>query len=116
MDEAETGLASAASTQQTVVMYFCAGWSKNCLSLEPVVEYYAKQCAEDVNFLSVDIEAAPQLMEQYGVSVIPHYKVFVTDSSTSEKQSKMKLKDEYQGHKEIELREFLTRNTHSVEQ
>lgn len=59
-----------------VVLKFTAGWCKPCEALSPILDDLQERTRESCAFAAVDVDAAPELADQYGVSQIPHVIVF----------------------------------------
>ncbi|WP_302314743.1 co-chaperone YbbN, partial [uncultured Muribaculum sp.] len=54
-----------------VVVDFSATWCPPCKQFKPIFHKLAKKYKGKVNFIYVDIDKAPQLAEQYGVTSVP---------------------------------------------
>lgn len=83
------------SDQRPVVLYFGAGWCKNCKRLAPTVEELAVQYSIQAAVLKIDISADEDLAMEYGVTSVPRFMVYSHGK---------KVKD-YQGSSEAELKE-----------
>lgn len=81
-----------------VVLDFGAGWCKNCMRLHPLVAQLSEQLRSGVTFASVDIDDAEELVEEFGVSSVPHFVVLKGGRKVSQ----------YVGSNEAELEAFLT--------
>lgn len=65
-------VAKLAEGSKLVVLDFGAAWCKNCTKLQPFCEGLAETMS-DVTFASVDIDDAEELVEEYGVTAVPHF-------------------------------------------
>jgi len=57
--------------QKPVVAYFSASWCGPCRVYRPRVEEVAGQLEDEAVFLSVDVDASPDLVEAYGIQSVP---------------------------------------------
>lgn len=65
-------VAKLSEASKLVVLDFGAAWCKNCSKLRPFCESLALRMGE-VAFASVDIDEAEELVEEYGVTAVPHF-------------------------------------------
>lgn len=59
-----------------VVLKFTASWCKPCEALSPILDDLQQRTQESCAFAAVDVDAAPELVDQFGTSQIPHVIVF----------------------------------------
>lgn len=59
-----------------VVVDFEADWCSYCRRLSPAVNRVAEEQAEKLKLFHLDIDAAPELANRYGVDVIPTLALF----------------------------------------
>ncbi|MBT4855563.1 thioredoxin family protein [bacterium] len=81
---------------------FYASWCGPCQVVKPIFESLSKEYSDDMNFISINIDDARDIAQQYGVHSIPHIKIFkggkevdkITGVSTDtfEKQIKRHIK------------------------
>ncbi|MBQ9076380.1 MAG: conjugal transfer protein TraF [Muribaculaceae bacterium] len=57
--------------EQLMIIDFNATWCGPCQKFAPIFKAAAEKYAGKVKFISVDIEACPEVAAQYGVSSIP---------------------------------------------
>ncbi|HJM68395.1 MAG TPA: thioredoxin family protein [Candidatus Babeliales bacterium] len=55
---------------------FYADWCGPCQVVKPIFESIADQNHEDMNFISINIDDAREIAQQYRVNSIPHIKIF----------------------------------------
>lgn len=54
-----------------VVLDFFASWCRPCMQLHPVLDKLSKEYDGKCKFFKVDVDAEPELTEQYLISSIP---------------------------------------------
>lgn len=66
-----------ASLEKTLVVYFTAAWCGPCAAVRPTFEALAEAYALNptVLFIKVDVDALPDVAEDYGISAMPTFKV-----------------------------------------
>ena len=65
-------LSNIRTLHKHVVLKFTASWCKPCEALSPILEDLQQRTREPCAFAAVDVDAAPELAGQFGVSQIPH--------------------------------------------
>jgi thioredoxin 1 len=80
--------ASSSDEKQTIkptIMDFQAAWCRPCRELRPVLAKIEKKYAGKVNVITVDVEdpANQELVERYGVTVLPTVVFVGTSGQTS---------------------------------
>ncbi len=54
-----------------VLVDFFATWCPPCQVLSPILEKLEKEFGEKITFAKIDVDAAPQTSQQYGINPIP---------------------------------------------
>lgn|SRR3990167_587707 len=62
--------------EQPTAVKFYASWCGPCQVVKPIFESLADQNYEKMNFVSINIDDAPEIAQQYRVNSIPHIKIF----------------------------------------
>lgn len=65
-------LSNTLTLHRHVVLKFTASWCKPCEALSPILDDLQQRTRESCAFAAVDVDAAPELVDQFGVSQIPH--------------------------------------------
>lgn len=60
-----------ASTDKPVVIDFWAAWCAPCMSTKPVLEKLGREYAETVEFLPINADESPEILDQFRVFGIP---------------------------------------------
>ncbi|MCL5429719.1 MAG: thioredoxin [Chloroflexi bacterium] len=63
-------------SEKPVLVEFGAVWCQPCLILEPVLEELAKEWADDVKVVKLDVDEATQLTMDYQVMSVPTTMLF----------------------------------------
>ena len=69
-------LSGLLTTHRHVVLKFTASWCKPCQNLCPILDDLQARARESCAFAAADVDTAPVLVDQFGVSQIPHVIVF----------------------------------------
>ncbi|WP_433257556.1 thioredoxin [Streptosporangium sp. CA-135522] len=72
----DTFAQSVLTSDKPVLVDFWADWCHPCHMLAPVLEQLADERADDLVVAKVDVDAYPELAEQYGVRAFPTLKLF----------------------------------------
>jgi thioredoxin 1 len=80
-----SSIADSSENTKPTIMDFQANWCRPCRELRPVLAKIEKKYAGKVNVITVDVEdpANQQLMERYGVTVLPTVVFVGTSGQTS---------------------------------
>lgn len=70
VDVSETVEATAAEADLQVIDFY-ATWCGPCKQLAPIIEKMEKKYAGKIAFSRVDVDAEPQLAEQYNITAMP---------------------------------------------
>ncbi|MBB5881997.1 thioredoxin 1 [Xanthomonas arboricola] len=73
-------------SEQPVLLKFSADWCAPCKSVAPVIESLAKEYADEMKFVSVDIDDSPHIAEAHGVRGVPAF-VVVKDGKVTHQLS-----------------------------
>jgi thioredoxin 1 len=65
-----------AASKTPVIVEFHASWCGACQALAPELAMLQREYSSQVRILTVDVDTAPELARQYGVSSIPHLTLF----------------------------------------
>lgn len=85
--------------EQPTLLFMYAPWCFHCKQFAPIYEQFATTCTDDVMFASVDCEAHPGFIDEFGIRGFPTILLF-----TKNKQYEM-----YKGKRIIsELQEWIT--------
>lgn len=77
-------LVSGVFAGRHVLVDFWTTWCAPCAVLAPHVEYAAREHAEKVKFLSVDVDQIPQLAQKYTVMSVPTLILFGLEGGQTE--------------------------------
>ncbi|NIJ88468.1 thioredoxin 1 [Xanthomonas campestris] len=58
-----------------VLLKFSAGWCGPCKAVAPVIESIAGEYADEMTFVSVDIDQSPEIAQAHGVRGVPAFVV-----------------------------------------
>ena len=86
ISSAEELRAKLASSNIPVVVDFYADWCAPCHILAPIMEELAREWKGRVAFYKVDIDASPDISEQYSVRALPTLVYFRQDSEVRRTQ------------------------------
>jgi thioredoxin 1 len=75
---------SLISGKNLVAAEFWAPWCPYCLRLRPIFDAVAKDSADDIKFVKVDVGQEPDLASRYGVQSIPVIKFFCEGKEVGE--------------------------------
>ena len=59
------------SAEKPILVDFWAQWCTPCLVLSPILEKLAEKYEEKLILAKVDLDAAPQISQKYGIEQIP---------------------------------------------
>lgn len=71
-------------TKGAVVIDFFATWCGPCKRIAPAFEDLADKYLGKIQFLKVDVDESPALVDQYGISAMPTF-VFLKDGQIMKK-------------------------------
>lgn len=75
VDQYKTTMEIAARERQLVILYFSASWCPPCRALQPVVDAYERNLAEQYGnhllWLQIDVDEVKSAAEEYGVEAMP---------------------------------------------
>ena len=66
------------------MLVFGASWCKRCAELAPFCKGLAAKMVDGAAFASVDIDEAEDLVEEYGVTAVPHLVVLRDGAKVAE--------------------------------
>jgi thioredoxin 1 len=78
-----------------VIVDFYAEWCGPCKQMSPIIDTLAKEYADQVKFVKVDIDKSRDLAIKYGVTSIPTL-IFIKDGNPVSKEVGYKAKEELQ--------------------
>ncbi len=68
--------AEVLKSEKPVLVDFFATWCGPCKSLAPILEQIAVEKADSLKIVKVDVDASPELAQQYGIRAMPTMMVF----------------------------------------
>ncbi|MBE0409061.1 MAG: thioredoxin [Anaerolineales bacterium] len=80
------------SAQKPVLVDFSAVWCGPCKMIEPIVEQIAKDWAEHLKVVRLDVDTSPQLAINYQVMGVPTLMLFI-NGETKERLTGYQPKD-----------------------
>lgn len=88
-------------TYTPIVVKFEASWCGPCKMLTPIVESLKPEFANRAVFVTIDVEAAPELAQRYNIRGVPTMMIFKRESPVATKVgmvSKDQLRSWYEAH------------------
>lgn len=85
-----------ATATGTVLVDFGAPWCGPCKALEPLLVQFAEEKAGVLSVVKVDIDAAPELAEAYGIMSVPTVVIFKDGKRVASRSGVMNM-DQLQG-------------------
>ena len=75
---------SLISDKKLIAADFWAPWCPYCVRLKPVFDAVAKDYAENIRFVKVNVDQQPELASRYGIQGIPVIKFFCEGKEVGE--------------------------------